>query len=114
MRRRHREPEQQRDGAADDEEVEEDRDATGGRGGRLSQSTPGRIAAANVSASSKRMRTLRTCQIPTASATTASAAAVALATRRVKSLGMLSAARAAGRPAVLCGADAPRVEEEPA
>ena len=31
---------------------------------RPSQSTPGRIAAANVSARSRRMRTLRTCQIP--------------------------------------------------
>src|SRR6478735_3086967 len=51
---------------------------------RPSHSTPGRIAAAKVSARSRRMRTLRTCQIPAASATTASAAAVAFATRTVR------------------------------
>ena len=64
---------------------------------RRSQSTPGRIAAASVTASSRRTRTLRTCQRPKASATTASAAAVAFATRTVESRSPVGSVRSGRR-----------------
>jgi hypothetical protein len=53
---------------------------------RRSHSTPGRIAAAKVSARSNRITMLRTFQSPNAIATTTTAAAVAFAAVRVTSL----------------------------
>ncbi len=82
--RRNREPEEHPDDTEHEEEEKEDRQRLGHLR-RRSQSTPGRMAAANVSASSSRMTMLRTFQRPNATAPTAIAAAAALAAVRAMS-----------------------------
>jgi hypothetical protein len=81
---RNRRPEEQHDHSSNGEEEGEDRRRCCTRC-RLSHSTPGRIAAANVNERSRRITMLLTSQMPKPIAPTAIAAAVAFAVRRTTS-----------------------------